>query len=295
MKILNFGSCNIDYVYNVDEIVVPAETKQSDSLEIFAGGKGLNQSIAAAYAGCEIYHAGFIGNEGLFLKEMLEKSSVNTEFLTVCDGKSGHAIIQVSSKGQNSIILYAGANHAFTKEKVDEILSHFSKGDFLILQNETNLVDYIISKGAKKGLRIVFNPAPFNNSLKEIDYNKVEYLILNEVEIGGVSGKTSALEGLAFLNEKLPETKVILTLGSDGCAFFKEGEIVTVPAFKVDAVDTTAAGDTFIGFFVKCISSGESIESAVKISQAASAISVTKKGAAPSIPDYNQVLDFLKN
>lgn len=294
MKIVNFGSCNIDYVYKVDEIVVPGETKSSESLEIFAGGKGLNQSIATAKAGSNVYHAGFIGKDGTFLKETLNNSGVNTEYLAFCEDKTGHAIIQVSSKAQNSIILYAGANHAFTEENVDEILSHFSKGDFLILQNETNLVDYIINSAYEKGIKILFNPAPFSESLCKIDFNKIDYLVLNEVEIMDLSQKPEPTEALFYLFQKYPRTQIVLTLGSEGCAIIENGKVLKMPPFKVKAVDTTAAGDTFIGFFISEIARGSSVRSAVNIGQAASAIAVTKAGASVSIPDFSEVSEFLK-
>ena len=292
MKIVNFGSCNIDYVYKVDEIVVPGETKSSESLEIFAGGKGLNQSIATAKAGSNVYHAGFIGKDGTFLKETLYNSGVNTEYLAFCEDKTGHAIIQVSSKAQNSIILYAGANHAFTEENVDEILSHFSKGDFLILQNETNLVDYIINSAYEKGIKILFNPAPFSESLCEIDFNKIDYLVLNEVEIMDLSQKPEPTEALLYLFQKYPRTQIVLTLGSEGCAIIENGKVLKMPPFKVKAVDTTAAGDCFTAALaLEYIKSGD-IEKACDFGNKAGSIAVSRMGAQSSMPTIEEIINI---
>ena len=146
MKILCFGSCNIDYTYFLDHIVIPGETTDSASLQVSCGGKGLNQSIAAGRAGSTVYHAGKIGNDGDILRRILSDSGVNTFYLETIEEKSGHAIIQVSRAGQNSIILYSGANHKIDKDYIDRVLNDFSNGDILILQNEINNVEYIVEK-----------------------------------------------------------------------------------------------------------------------------------------------------
>ena len=132
MRILNFGSCNIDYVYTVEHIVVPGETVSSSKLELFAGGKGLNQSIAAARAGAKVFHAGCLGNDGGMLKEVLVDSGVDISNVTELDTKNGHAIIQVSSQGENSIFLYPGSNALVTKEIIDSVLKKFGKDDILL-------------------------------------------------------------------------------------------------------------------------------------------------------------------
>lgn len=162
MKILNFGSLNIDYTYSVDHIVHPGETITSGSLEVFPGGKGLNQSIALARAGADVYHAGLIGEDGIFLRDLCRESGVKTGYIRETETRTGNAIIQVSEKGENCIILYPGANREQTEEYIDEVLKGFGEGDVLLLQNEINLLDYLISKGAEKGMKIVLNPSPFD-------------------------------------------------------------------------------------------------------------------------------------
>ena len=293
MKIVNFGSCNVDYVYSLDSIVIPGETKASEFLEVFPGGKGLNQSIAAAKAGADVCHVGLIGEDGSFLRDVLTDGGVDTSYLDEVGVRSGHAIIQVSKNGQNSIILYAGANHALTEEKIDSVIRSLSGDDIVMLQNETNLVDHIIDKAYEAGLRIVFNPAPFSENLCSIDCDKITYLILNEVEIQGLGGKDSVEDALCYLSSKYKKTNIILTLGGDGCAYIENGEVRRSAAYDVTAVDTTAAGDTFIGYFVAEISRGGEVSESVSIAQAAAALSVTKMGASVSIPSREQVIEAM--
>ena len=131
MKIVNIGSSNIDYVYQMEHFIQPGETLGCAQLSIGCGGKGLNQSIALARAGAEVFHAGLIGREGAFLREKMEEAGVNVEFVRYGEGANGHAIIQVDKTGQNCIILYGGTNHQFTHALVDEVLSHFAAGDIV--------------------------------------------------------------------------------------------------------------------------------------------------------------------
>ena len=289
MKILNFGSCNIDYVYNVDHIVIPGETLPSTALELFPGGKGLNQSIAVARAGGEIYHAGCVGEDGEMLKDVLKGDGVDISLLKTLKGQSGHAIIQLSSEGENAILIYSGANGSITEAFIDEVLSNFGDGDFIILQNELNNVELIIEKAAEKGMRIVFNPAPFSENLKNIDYNNISYLILNEIEACGLGGKGSPEENLSVIKELYPNTRTVLTLGDKGCIYSDLYVTFYHPSFKVDVVDTTAAGDTFIGYFISEIAKGTPTTDAIKIATGASALTVSKKGASTSIPFGREV------
>ncbi|MBR2449471.1 MAG: helix-turn-helix domain-containing protein [Clostridia bacterium] len=290
MKVLNFGSCNIDYVYTVDRIVISGETKESSSLEVFSGGKGLNQSIAIAKAGTKVYHAGCVGNDGEMLISVLEENEVDVSLVKRVDDKTGHAIIQLTDDGQNSIILYRGANGLLSKEYIDEVLKDFCCGDVLLLQNETNNVDYIIDSAYEKGLKIFFNPAPFSEQVKKIDFSKISYLIVNEIEAQGIGGKSTPEENVKHISEKYQSINVILTVGSKGAFYTDCGEIKYQPAMKVDVVDTTAAGDTFIGYLLSGITKGDTIVSAVKRATVASAIAVTKKGAAVSIPKRDEVI-----
>lgn len=294
MKILNFGSCNIDMVYSVDHIVNAGETIHTKKLDFFAGGKGLNQSIAAARAGALTYHAGCIGTDGQMLEDILISSGVNTSFLKKVDSKNGHAVIQVDQNGENCIFLFGGSNEMITKEFVDEVISSFEKDDFILLQNEINNLHYIIEKAHNQGLQIVLNPSPFNDDLKNIDLNMISYLILNEIEAKEFSGKNTPEAFLDYTKALYPNLKVVLTLGRKGCVYFDREQTHFHPSFDVKAVDTTAAGDTFTGYFVSSIANGESYYHAIKIASCASAIAVSRPGAAPSIPLYDEISDALQ-
>ena len=290
MKILNIGSCNIDYIYNVDHFIRPGETDGCLSMNIGCGGKGLNQSIALAKAGNTVYHGGIVGKEGIFLKEKLEEAGVCTDHVAVTDSPNGHAVIQVDKTAQNCILLYSGTNHKFSEQFIDEILSDFSKGDILVLQNEINKIPYIIDQAYKKGLRIAFNAAPYDDGVRAYPLDKVEWLIINEVEGAGLAGTDDPEQIISQLRSKYPSTKILLTLGNQGCRYFDGVKEYSAPACHVDAVDTTAAGDTFIGYFMRGICDELPALEILRLSTAASAIAVTRKGAADSIPTYSEVI-----
>lgn len=294
MKVLNFGSCNIDYVYSLDHIVKTGETQTSEKMEVFPGGKGLNQSIAASRAGSKVYHAGYIGKEGGFLKKVLADSGVNVSFLEETEEKSGHAIIQVSRKGENSIFLYPGSNRMLTEVKIDEVLSHFGEGDFAVLQNETNLVDLIVEKAHGKGMKVIFNPSPIDENIKKIDFHKVDYLILNEVEGEAIAGANQVEKILDFFDKNYPHMKVMLTLGEKGSVYLEKGEKYCQKPYLVKVVDTTAAGDTFTGYFITGLAEGKKIQEILRFASMASALAVSKKGASPSIPERQAVTKALK-
>lgn len=186
MKILNFGSCNVDYVYSMERIVAPGETLSASKMELFPGGKGLNQSVAVAKAGAKVYHAGIIGNDGDMLFDILHKNGVDTTYINRVDAKNGHAIIQVDESGENSIFVHKGTNGMITERFVDCVIENFEKGDIILLQNEINNLEYIIDKAYQKGMRIFFNPSPFNQKLLEIPKGKVDVILdtdtYNEVD-----------------------------------------------------------------------------------------------------------------
>ena len=293
MKILNFGSCNLDFVYTLDHIVAPGETESTDAYEVFAGGKGLNQSVASARAGASVYHAGCVGNNGEMLRQILEESGVDTAFLETVDSPNGHAVIQVSRKGENSIFLYPGSNEKITEEQIDRALQLFGEGDFLLLQNETNLVPYVARRGAERGMKVVLNPSPFNEKIEEIDFSRLSYLILNEVEGKALTGSDDPRECIGLLRKRYPNLAVVLTLGKEGSVYCDGDGIFRQPAFRVTAVDTTAAGDTFTGYFLASLADGISSAEALRIASAASALAVSRMGAAPSIPKKQEVLEVL--
>ena len=165
MKILNFGSCNIDYVYSLDHIVAIGETETTNKLEIFPGGKGLNQSIAVAKAGLKIYHAGCVGANSSMLTDILSENNVDISYLKKSDESTGHAIIQVDRKGENSIFLYPGTNEMITKDYIDFVLENFVCEDIVLLQNEISNIDYIVEKAYKKRCVLYSTPHLSTKSL----------------------------------------------------------------------------------------------------------------------------------
>lgn len=296
MKVLCFGSLNIDYTYKVDHFVSKGETLSSADLKIFSGGKGLNQSVALSKAGAETFHAGAIGKEGKFLVDELFSAGVNTGFVEIKDDIStGHAIIQNSIDGDNCILLFGGANRSITKEQADKVFEHFEKGDVLVLQNEISELEYILSTGKEKGMKVVLNPSPIDEQLLKMPVGKADILILNEVEAGRILGK-EIFEGekaAAELSEKYPDTDIVLTMGVKGSFFRNSEKSIFQHAFKVKAVDTTAAGDTYTGYFVAGIMEGMGPEKAMELAAKASAMAVTKPGASPSVPKRAEVETFV--
>ena len=294
MKVLNYGSLNIDNVYSVEHFVRGGETLSSSKMEIFSGGKGLNQSIALSKSGVEVWHAGAVGeSDGEFLLRQLEEAGVNVSLVAHTAGKTGHAIIQRDMEGQNCILLYGGANQEITKEQVDQAMDHFEKGDFLVLQNEINEIGYIMEKAHEKGMKIVLNPSPMDEKIGTYPLEYVDYFLLNEIEAGDICKENGSGEELIRkLSQKFPGAKIVLTLGGDG-SMYKDGEeILTQPIYKVPVVDTTAAGDTFTGFFIGGLVQGMDAADALEWAAKAAAIAVSRPGAAPSIPCKEEVDRF---
>ncbi len=294
MKILNFGSLNVDYVYSVDHFVTPGETISSDKRELFCGGKGLNQSVAFARAGADIYHAGNVGNDGEMLTDLLESTGVDVRFVNKCDLPSGHAIIQVNSDGENCIILFDGANGAVTENQINKTLDFFDKGDAIMLQNEINDIDVIVSKAKQKGLITVLNPSPFNKKISAVNLSDIDWLIINETEGKGMSGKTHPDDIVEELLSRYKDIKIVLTLGKDGAMYADKSCRYVQPIINAPVVDTTGAGDTFTGYFFTAVFSGKTPKDALLIASAASSIAVSRKGAAPSIPTMDEVIQKIK-
>lgn len=289
MKVLCFGSLNIDYVYQVDHNVSSGETENSSDMSINCGGKGLNQSIALARAGASVWHAGMVGEEGAELIEKCAENGVNIDYICTVEGRSGHTIIQVDKNGNNSIILFGGANRCMTEKYIDEVLGGFSKGDIILLQNEINLLSVIIDKAYEKEMKIILNPSPYDNSLKECDLGKVSLFLLNEIEGEQMTGEKEPQRIIEEIRKKYPDSETVLTLGEDGAIYSDKMKVYKQEAFKVKAVDTTAAGDTFTGFFVASLLEGKKTEECLKLAAKASSIAVTRHGALDSIPRMEEV------
>ncbi len=295
MKILNFGSLNIDHVYRVDHFVQKGETISSKSLTLFCGGKGLNQSVALGRAGVEVWHAGSIGTDGKFLLDMLTSANVDRSCVAVLEEvRTGNAIIQNDAEGDNCIILYGGANRQITKQQVDETLAGFAAGDFLVLQNEISELAYIVQRAHEKGIKIVLNPSPMDEKVLEVNLKLVDWFVLNEIEAGQLTGSTNLKSDplISLLRDKFPQAKIVLTLGTLGSCYADAERVVTQGIYPVKTVDTTAAGDTFTGYFLAGIVQGRSIEASLDLAARASSIAVSRLGAAHSIPTIEEVLNY---
>jgi len=292
MKVLNYGSLNIDYVYGVENFVADGETINSLSYDIYAGGKGLNQSVALSRAGFNVYHAGKIGNDGLFLKKLLDDENIDTSNIRVYDKESGHAVIQVDAAGRNSIIVHGGANRRIERAEIDSCLFHFSKGDVLILQNETNKISYLIDEAYRREMFIAINPAPMNEAVKSYPLDKVSLLILNENEGHSLAKETDPFKLIEVLHKAYPKPTILLTLGKEGSLCFHNGKLYRQGIYKVKAIDTIAAGDTFCGYFLKSFLEGCGVGCALDTAARAAAICVSRKGAATSIPFPEELTQF---
>lgn len=289
MKILNFGSLNIDKVYAVEEIVKGGETIDSVSFSESVGGKGLNQSIAVAKAGGNIMHAGCVGKDGEILLQALKDNNVDTSLIKTVETASGQAIIQVDKHGQNCIILFHGANYEVDKAYIDEVMQDFVQDDILILQNEISNIDYIIEVAKAKQMKIYLNPSPINENLNKYNMQAIDGIFVNEHEGAYLADKEKVEDILDSLASKYPELEIILTFGDKG-AYYRHKDInIFQPAYKVDAVDTTAAGDTFTGYFIALRQQGKSIEESLQKASKASSITVSRKGASISIPKIAEV------
>ena len=290
MKVLNFGSLNFDHVYEVEHFVRPGETITSHKYHLLCGGKGLNQSIALAHAGVKVFHAGKIGQDGQLLVARLSAAGVDASHIDFADSTpTGHAIIQVDENGQNSIIIHGGANLEIRKENIARVLKHFASGDGLLLQNEISSIPEIIDQAKKQGLIIFLNPAPMDRSVLRFPLEKVDCFIINDVEGRELTGEMEPEAIIESMLERFPRSATILTLGENGAIYVEDQIRISVPAEKVMPVDTTAAGDTFIGFFVAGRTRGEKVENCLRTASRAAAICVTRRGAADSIPLIEEV------
>lgn len=289
MKILCFGSCNIDFVYSVDHICKPGETISADGLCLYPGGKGLNQAVALAKAGADVYFAGCIGSDGIFLRNVLLDAGTDIRYLRQISEKTGHAIIQVDQTAENAIVIFSGANGCVSKAHIDDVIKDFSSGDVLLIQNEISNLPYLVDTAGKRGMHIYFNPSPLNEQIKDVDLKQIRCLIVNETESMQMTGSKEPNIVQEFIKTKYPHLEILLTLGKRGSVHITENRIIKQRAYKVESVDTTAAGDSYAGYYIAGISKGVSVKNAMDRASAASAIAVSRMGASSSIPTSTEV------
>lgn len=284
MRLLNFGSINIDYVYRVDNFLKPGETKATLSRAVFAGGKGLNQSIALARAGLAPCHAGKVGPEGGFLVEKLAAEGVDVGRIEVSASAGGHTVIQVDDEGRNCILYYPGANREIDEAYIARALEGFGGGDYLLLQNEISSVPRIIEAAHGRGMTVVMNPSPCDEAVSSYPLDKVGIFLLNELEASSLAGKADPVEAAFELSARHPAALVVVTLGAEGSLCVRAGELTRQRAYPAKAVDTTAAGDCFTGYFLAGLAEGMSLGAALDLASRAASICVTRPGASDSLP-----------
>jgi ribokinase len=296
-KVIVVGSLNIDLVVQVPRLPKLGETLAGKQFNTFVGGKGNNQAIAAKRAGAEVWLVGNIGKDtyGDILLNKLREDNMPTDFIfqdkTVA---TGTAHILVTAQGENSIVVVPGANRELNLEKLDLAQTILEQADVLLLQMEVPLE--VSQKAAEiarnSGAKVIFNcaPAPENAGVLAGILANTDILILNELEAEIFGVKT---ENWAKLSET-GVASVIVTLGAAGAVLVEKGEVSPVPAFVVEVVDTTAAGDAFCGALAAELARGTPIKEALRFAVAAGALAVTKQGAEPSLPFYEQILELTK-
>ncbi|MGM0783075.1 MAG: ribokinase [Pseudomonadota bacterium] len=294
----NFGSINLDHVYRVPHLVRPGETLASSDYHVGLGGKGANQSLAMALAGGEVSHWGRIGRQDAWARDILARAGVNVSFTELVDVPSGHAIIQVDDHGENAILLFPGANHGFTPNDIDALLDACKPGDWILTQNECSALPELFSRARESEVHLAFNPAPMSDAVHRLALSACDLLFVNRGEaawLAGVAETEPAERLLDALGERLPDTATVLTLGHGG-AWYQHGSTRHhQPALAVEAVDTTAAGDTFIGYFLARRQAGDAVPRCLEVAATAAALGVMRPGAAESIPGKSDVEQALRD
>ncbi|MBE5803496.1 MAG: ribokinase [Clostridiales bacterium] len=294
MKMVVFGSLNIDKTYSLEDFVRPGQTVSARKMEQFCGGKGFNQAIALRRAGNEVHFAGAVGQDGQMLLDALDQSGIRRECVKITAGATGHAIIQLDAAGQNCIIILAGANGEITPEDVEHTLSRFAPGDLIVLQNEISCVPLILRRAREMGMTVAFNPSPYDKKIADCDISCVDYLLVNETEGEAMTGAAQPEAMLDALRARYPHLNVVLTLGGDGAMYQNgDGQRFTCAAHPVQTVDTTAAGDTFTGYFLSGILGHGQAQTALRTAAVAAGIAVSRRGAEPSIPMMDEVAALL--
>lgn len=286
MTVYNLGSINIDHVYRVPHLPAPGETLSALNYTQGLGGKGANQSVAAARAGAHCLHIGAVGPASDWVLIALERYGVDLSHVAQLEVATGHAIINVDPGAENAIVIYPGANRALSPAMAAAALAGAAAGDTLLLQNETTAQAEAAALAASKGLRVIYSAAPFDISAVRAVLPHVSLLVMNEIEA----------EQLRTELGRLPGCDCVITRGARGAEWISaSSEPLFVPAFVVTPVDTTGAGDTFIGTLAAGLDRGLDRAAAMRRASAASAIQVTRPGAAPAIPLATEVDEFLQS
>ena len=289
MTIYNLGSINADHFYQVPHLPEPGETLAADGFSTGLGGKGINQSVAAALAGSKVVHIGAVGPDGQWAVDRIAGFGVETQHIQTVETPTGHAIINVDAKGENAIVIFSGANNCQSVTQIEQVLSGADKGDILLLQNETTLQAEAAKIAYDRGLKVIYSAAPFSVEAVKNVMEYVTILMMNQVE------SEQLCAGLETDLASLPVSEIIVTKGSNGAMWLQPetGETSYTPSFPVKPVDTTAAGDTFAGYVAAGLDQGMNVQDAMRRASAAAALKVTRKGTADVIPSVDEVANFL--
>lgn len=300
-KVVVVGSLNMDLVTRAERLPRGGETLIGQSFATVSGGKGANQAVAAARLGARVSMVGCVGDDayGEQLRGALLAEQVDCQAVSVVEGSSGVALIVVDDSSQNAIVIVAGANGLLSPEKVAGFDQVLQEAEVIICQLEVPLatVGYTLKRGRELGKTLILNPAPASAPLPAEWYGSIDYLIPNESEASALSGvPVDSLQSAEVAAARLIAAgagKVIITLGAQGSLFANGHGFEHFSAPKVKAIDTTAAGDTFVGGFAAALASGKSEAEAIRFGQVAAALSVTRAGAQPSIPTLSDVQAFV--
>ncbi len=287
MAVFNLGSINADKFYHVPHLVGAGETLAATDFSQGLGGKGANMSVAAARAAARVVHIGAVGPDGRWASERLMEYGVDTRHIAEVSELTGHANICVDAEGENSIVLFAGANRAISEQSIRAALAEAGPGDSFVTQNETNAQAFGTKTAKKLGMRVIYAAAPFDADAVQSVQDDLDMLVLNEIE----ASQLVAASGTQLAD--MPVAHIVVTLGSKGCKWLtKEAEPQHFAAQKVEPVDTTGAGDTFTGYLIAGLDRGMPMPQAIDLATRAAALMVTRVGTADVIPDLKELQDL---
>ncbi|QUJ76192.1 ribokinase [Sulfitobacter albidus] len=283
--IWNLGSINIDKFYGVTHHPAGGETLAAHSFSEGLGGKGANMSVAVARAAAPVSHIGAIGREGRWTRDRLLEYGVDTPHIHEIDVPTGHANIVVDAEGENTIVLFQGANVRLTESMIGAALSEASAGDILLMQNETNGQEYASHTAQKLGLRVAYAAAPFDADAVARLVDRIDIMVLNAIEAAQLEEATGApLLALGIRD-------VVVTLGADGCKWISDQGERAFEAYPAQPVDTTGAGDTFTGYLLAGLDRGLGMEVSIDLALKAGTLMVMRHGTADVIPDLKEIQD----
>ena len=294
-ELVNLGSLCIDHVYRVPSIVRAGETLLGQPPASYAGGKGLNQSLAAVRAGVPVAHFGAVGPDGIWLKELLDAAGIDVSGIVVQqEAVTGHAVIQVTASGENAIVIVGGANRQIPAVDAQRAIARAAvAGSWLLLQNEINDIREILLAAQRSNVSVAFNVAPVDAQVHDYPLEHVALLVLNELEAQTLAREGTPERALERLARAHPTQHVIVTRGRLGLLYAHADERIELAAFHVDAVDETGAGDAFTGYLLADWLRDRPLEEALRRASAAGALAVTAAGAATAIPSAADVDRFL--